>query len=122
MTILTQGEIAKFRKEFASYPQAQEVLDTILEVDGNVEDAAQLMSVRSGQVVTMGDTSLSDSVKKAQLYLCEEKIKSRWTDINDVLGLVKEFLPAPFSTVVFVVIILSKMGLRNLCKEIKPVS
>lgn len=122
MTTINPEEFDKFRSELGDSPELQEIEDTLEECDWILEDATTLIASRAGEPVEMGDSLLENLVEKSRKHLCKSEVKAGWSDLKDVLDILKEILPPPAPLAVACLFKLSEIGLRNLCESSKSES
>lgn len=119
MTTVTKQEVEKFRSELGDSPELQKTVDTLEECDWVLEDATTLIASRAGEPVEMGDSLLENLVEKSRKHLCKSEVKAGWSDLKDVLDILKEILPPPAPLAVACLFKLSEIGLRNLCGSVE---
>ncbi|MEG3973067.1 hypothetical protein QT970_00385 [Microcoleus sp. herbarium8] len=115
MTIINPEEFENFHSKLGDSPELQETLDTLKECDWILEDATMLIASRAGEPVEMGDSLLENLVEKSRKHLCKPEVKAGWSDLKEVLDILKEILPPPAPLAVACLFKLSEIGLRNLC-------
>ncbi len=117
MIILTFEEIARLRSELATDSMAMECLDLIEDCDGNVEDAAISLALRSGLEPDTSDRWLESLAKRYRATLCQRDMRETLLEgnaatLNDYLtaaGICPPPLVAP------VVIFVLSQGLSSFC-------
>jgi len=122
MTTVTQAEIDEFRAKLGDIPELQETVATLEECDWILEDATMLIASRAGEPVEMGDSLLENLVERSRKHLCKPEVKAGWSDLKDVLDILKEILPPPAPLAVACLFKLSEIGLRNLCGSVESES
>jgi|JFJP01.1.fsa_nt_gi hypothetical protein len=115
MTIITPEEFEKFRSELGDSPELQKIKDALEECDLILEDATMLIASRAGEPVEMGDSLLENLVEMSRKHLCKPEVKAGWSDLKEVLDILKEFLPTPAPLTLTCLLKLFEIGLRNLC-------
>jgi hypothetical protein len=78
MTILTEAEIAQFRTQLVTYPEALAALDVVEECGGYLEDAITVIMMRETEAEP--DRGLNEVVEKCRKVVCQEEFR------NDLLG------------------------------------
>lgn len=121
MTDIKPDDFSQFRAELGETPESKASLDilenTLSECDWNLDDATTLIAVDAGESVLMGDSLLEDIVERSRKHLCQPEVKKKkWSDIKDVLDILREFLPPPAPIAVACLFKLWEIGLRNLCQ------
>jgi hypothetical protein len=119
MSVITSEQVDTYRVSLQGYPEATVALDAVEECEGNLEDATVLIASRLGESVLMGDSLLDNLVQRARKHLCQPNHQEKWTDVKDILEILKEFLPTPAPLAVTCTLKLSEIGLRNLCQQNK---
>jgi hypothetical protein len=117
MTILTSEQIAQYRSELASDPQALAALDEVEACDNSLEDAAEVLAIESGytkSTLAESDQSYLDKLtEKARKVIC-----SKYT--GDLLELFKDwrdFMPFPGNLATLVAINVTKIGVPKFCES-----
>ncbi|MGL5083259.1 MAG: hypothetical protein ACRC8A_17390 [Microcoleaceae cyanobacterium] len=121
MFILTSQEIAQFRSQLASYPEALEALDQIEDCEGNLEDAAIAMAIHAGQTPTTSEAWLDGLAKRCRVAICdsdhrEDLLQGKMTGIVEFLleqKICPEILVTP------VVIYALKTGIQEFCEPLE---
>lgn len=121
MTDITPDDFSQFRAELGETPESKASLDilenTLSECDWNLDDATTLIAMDTGELVLMTDSLLEDIVERSRKHLCQPEVRKKWSDIKDVLDILKQFLPPPAPLVFACLFKLWEIGLRNLCQE-----
>lgn len=95
MTILTPEQIAQYRSELASDPEALAALDEVEACDNSLEDAAEVLAIKSGytrSTLAESDQSYLDKLtEKARKVIC-----NKYTgDLLELCKDLREFIPFP---------------------------
>lgn len=76
MTQVTAKEIAQFRSQLAEDPIAMESLDLIEDCEGDLEDAAMTLAIRSGQEPEIANSEwLEDLAKRWRSVICQQEFR-----------------------------------------------
>lgn len=121
-TKVTPEEIAQYRKQFSAYPEALDALDLIEESNGDLKQAASLLALESGVVISKKVPNILDELaQKSRKIVCNEVF------INELMtGLLTAGvasltasgqIPAALATPV--VIYLAKTGVKKWCESSK---
>ncbi len=122
MTTITKQEVEKFRSELGDSSELQEIEDTLEKCNWNLEDATMVIAIDADEPVEMGDSLLENLVEKSRKHLCKSEVKAGWSDLKDVLDILKEILPPPAPLALACLFKLSELGLRNLCSSVESES
>jgi hypothetical protein len=77
MTILTTEQIAEFRDQLASYPDALKALEVIADCEGDLEDAAMVIAIRVGQQPDTANSLWLDGLaKKCRAVICQQEFRN----------------------------------------------
>ena len=124
MTILTSEQIAQYRSELASDPQALAALDEVEACDNSLEDAAEVLAIESGYTISTlaeSDQSYLDKLtEKARKVIC-----NKYTgDLLELCKDLREFIPFPGNLATLVAIKVTqigvdKLGASHFCKYMK---
>lgn len=76
MLTLSADDIARYRLQLADYPDAIAALDTLSDCDGDLEDAAITLALRSGQEPDTNDRWLEGYAKRFRHILCNPALRT----------------------------------------------
>ncbi|NJK36818.1 MAG: hypothetical protein HC835_01085 [Oscillatoriales cyanobacterium RM2_1_1] len=121
MIILTSQEIAQFRSQLATYPEALEALDQIEDCEGDLEDAAISMAIHAGQTPTTSENWLDGLAKRFRVKVCHLDYRQDLLEgkITAVVAGLLESKACPELLVVPVVIYALKTGVEDFCKPLE---
>ncbi|MEG3933340.1 MULTISPECIES: hypothetical protein [unclassified Microcoleus] len=117
MTILTSEQIAQYRSELASDPEALAALDEVEACDNSLEDAAEVLAIESGytkSTLAESDQSYLDKLtEKARKVIC-----SKYTgDLLELFKDLRDFMPFPANLATLVAINVTKIGVNKFCES-----
>jgi len=117
MTILTSEQIAQYRSELASDPQALAALDEVEACDNSLEDAAEVLAIESGytkSTLAESDQSYLDKLtEKARKVIC-----SKYTgDLLELFKNLRDFMPFPANLATLVAINVTKISVHKFCES-----
>lgn len=76
MTLVTAQEIAQFRSELATYPEALKALDVIEDCEGDLEDAAIALAIAAGQQPQRDNAEWLDALaRKCRAVICQKEFR-----------------------------------------------
>lgn len=119
LTKVTPDEIARYREELAFYPEALDALTLIEENEGNLEQAASLLAMEHGLIITKKKpSSLESLLCMYKDIICDDSF------IDDLMtGLLTAGVTSltasgqiPTALATPLVIYLVKVGVKNWCK------
>ncbi len=118
-TKVTSDEIAQYREQFADNPEALDALDLIAENDGDLKQAASLLALESGEMISKSVPNILDELaRKCRNIVCDEVfIDELMTGLltAGVASLTATGqIPAALATPV--VIYLTKTGVKKWCE------
>ncbi|MBE9127901.1 MULTISPECIES: hypothetical protein [unclassified Coleofasciculus] len=77
MTVVTSQEIAQFRSQLSSFPDAMDALDAIEDCEGDLEDAAIALAIRAGQQPQTDNAQWLDALaKKCRAVICQPEFRA----------------------------------------------
>ena len=72
-TKVTPYEITQYREQFADNPEALDALDLIAENDGDLKQAASLLALESGEMISKSVPNVLDELaRKCRNIVCDE--------------------------------------------------
>ncbi len=118
MTTVTAEEIEKFRAQLVDYPEAIAALDEIEACEGNLEDAAVVLGIQTGQEPDRGASEwLVGISKRCRPILCQEDFRDEIM-AGLLAGAVEALLTStliPPGLATPVVIYAFKIGIKKFC-------
>lgn len=76
MTIVSSQEIAQFRSQLSTNPQAMIALDAIEDCEGDLEDAAIALAIRAGQQPQRENSEWLDALaRKCRAAICQREFR-----------------------------------------------
>jgi hypothetical protein len=125
MTKVTAKEIAQFRSQLAEDTIAMETLDLIEDCEGDLEDAAMTLAIRSGQEPEIANSEwLEDLAKRWRSVICQQEFRDNL--LNDSISSTLEHLktmptfPRMLATPVLMYVL--KQGVNNFCEPLDSVT
>lgn len=121
MTIVNAQEIAQFRSELSSNPDAMKALDAIEDCEGNLEDAAIALAIRAGQQPQRDNAEWLDALaRKCRAVICqkefrEDLLKGRFSPIIRYLT-ETPLIPGILATPVLMYVI--QQGINEFCQPL----
>lgn len=122
MTIVTPEEIAKFRAEWADYPEALEALDVIEECDYNLEDAAEVLAdteaVRKGGSKKPDVNLLDELAEQLRDVICKDEFRNGMLNdsVNVAVGVLLASSPVdPAVLVIPAFMYVMRKGINKFC-------
>jgi hypothetical protein len=115
--IITSHEIAQLRSDLADNSPAMTALDMIEECEGDLEDAAISLAIRSGQEPDTSDRWLEGLAKRWRHVICQTELKQELATghIADVTKSLATNTDLPAALVAPVAIYVVKTGVQNFC-------
>jgi hypothetical protein len=116
--ILSSAEIAQLRSDFANNPAALVALDMIEECEGDLEDAAISLAIRSGQEPDTSDRWLEGLAKRWRHVICQKGLKQELQTglMAEVISILKVSTDLPSELVAPVAIFVLKTGVQEFCQ------
>jgi len=119
MTTITPEEIALFRSQLTSYPEALAALDKVEACNNSLEDAAQELAIQAGYTrSTLAPPELSYLDKLTEL--ARDVICSKYTDnVVELFKELREYIPFPTfptSLAALVAIKVTQIGVKQFCE------
>jgi hypothetical protein len=119
-TQVTPEEITQYREQFSDYPESLDALDLIEENDGDLKQAANLLALESGVVISKKMPNILDELaQKSRNIVCDEVFINEL--MTGVLTAAVASLTAsgqiPAALATPVVIYLAKKGVKKWCES-----
>jgi hypothetical protein len=119
--IISPQELEFFRSELADHPAAIDALRVIEDCDGDLEDAAIALAIRSGQEPDTNERWIEGLAKRWRHILCEADLKESLED--GLTGAVVDTIAAnteiPPRLVTPVAIYVLKTGVQPFCQPLE---
>ncbi|MBH8571609.1 hypothetical protein I8752_00920 [Nostocaceae cyanobacterium CENA369] len=121
MTQVTSQEIALFRSQLADDPIAMEALDLIEDCEGDLEDAAMTLAIRSGQEPERANSEWLDALaRKWRAVICEQEYRKDLANssLQGMMEHLKTMPTFPKMLATPVLIYVLKQGVNNFCEPL----
>ena len=117
MTALTPEEIAQLRAHLANHPQAIEALQEIEDCDGDIEDAAISLALRSGQTPDTHEQWLADFSKRYRHIACQPQFRESLAagHVSTFIAHLTQKTDCPALVATPIAIYISKVGVSSFC-------
>jgi len=119
--LITPQELEQFRADLTNHPAALDALRVIEDCDGDLEDAAIALAIRSGQEPDINDRWLEGLAKRWRHILCQADLKENLED--GLSGAVVDAITAdteiPSKLVTPVAIYILKTGVQDFCQPLE---
>ena len=125
MTQVTPEAIAQFRTELADYPDALAAIKEIEECEGDLEDAAMVLAIRTGQQPDIANSEwLGSLAKKCRAVICQEQYRNELVNgtFAPVMGHLAATRLCPALLVTPVLMYVVHQGVDSFCEPLDPVS
>ncbi|MDH6089728.1 hypothetical protein [Umezakia ovalisporum] len=125
MTTVTSHEIALFRSQLADDPTAMEALDLIEDCDGDLEDAAMTLAIRSGQQPEMTNSEWLDAMaRKWRAVICQQEYREDLLSdsLVKIIEVLKKMPTFPTILATPVLIYILKQGINDFCQPLDPLN
>ena len=127
MTTITPEEIAQSRSALADYPEALDALQIIEDVDGNLEDAVDVILIEAAVSRTREPAEfIEQQARNLRRVICQEEFQDAFVDgfSADLLGMLVPLLMAelaisgalPAALAVAIVMYLLKGNIKRFCE------
>ncbi|MFN6570040.1 hypothetical protein [Dendronalium sp. ChiSLP03b] len=121
MTQVTSQEIALFRSQLADDSIAMEALDLIEDCEGDLEDAAMTLAIRSGQEPERANSEWLDALaRKWRAVICEQEYRKDLVNssLQGMMEHLKTIPTFPKMLATPVLIYVLKQGANNFCEPL----
>jgi hypothetical protein len=121
MTIVTSQEIAQFRSQLANNSQAMTALDVIEDCEGDLEDAAIALAIRSGQQPQRDNAEWLDALaRKCRAVICQKEFREDLLN-GSCAGVIEylastPLLPGILATPVLIYVL--RKGVNSFCEPL----
>jgi hypothetical protein len=118
MITVTPAEIAQFRSELSTYPDALVALDAIEDCEGDLEDAAIVLALHAGQEPDTSERWLESVAKRCRAVICQKDFKEELLQgkLNNLVGHLATTSYCPKILVTPVVLYVAKQGVDEFCQ------
>jgi hypothetical protein len=119
--ILTPEEIAAYRVEFANSAAALQALTVIDDCEGDLEDAAIVLAIQSGQQPDTNDRWLEGLAKRWRYVMCQQNLRPQLTAgvTGDLIAVLTESTEIPAKLVTTMAIYVNKIGVQPFCQPLE---
>ena len=120
MTPLTTAEIAQLRDRLADYPKAIEALQEIEDCDGDIEDAAISLALRSGQAPDTHEQWLASFSKRYRHIACQSQFRESLAagHVTTLVDHLTQKTDCPALIAAPVAIYISRAGVSDFCHSL----
>ncbi|MGB3292565.1 MAG: hypothetical protein WBB01_06145 [Phormidesmis sp.] len=117
MIVLPPEEITQLRSRLADYPQAIEALQEIEDCDGDIEDAAISLALRSGQAPDTHEQWLAGFSKRYRHIACQPQFRESLAagHLSTLINYLTQETDCPALIAAPVAIYVSKVGVSDFC-------
>jgi hypothetical protein len=119
MTKVNSTDIANFRSAITEYPEALEALQMIEDCEGDLEDAAMALAIRSGLQPDQTNSQWLESLaRQCRGIICQEQMQQELTQgiLSSALAYLSNTPVIPAILVVPVLMYVLKNGLVDFCE------
>ena len=118
--IITPQELEQYRAELSNHAAALDALRVIEDCDGDLEDAAIALAIRSGQEPDTSDRWLEGLAKRWRPALCDADLKESLEDGLTGAGIdaIAASTEIPSKLVTPVALYVLKSGVQNFCQPL----
>jgi hypothetical protein len=119
--VITSEEIELFRTELVGHRGALDALQVIEDCDGDLEDAAIALAIRSGQEPDTNERWIEGLAKRWRHILCGLELKDNLEDglSGRVVDTIVEHTELPTRLAVPVAIYVIKTGVQGFCQPLE---
>lgn len=117
MIVLSSEEIAQLRARLADYPEAVAALQEIEDCDGDIEDAAISLALRSGQEPDTNEQWLAGFSKRYRHIACQPQFRESLTagHLGTLINHLTQETDCPALLAAPVAVYVSKSGVSDFC-------
>lgn len=118
--VITPQELERYRAELSDHAAALEALRVIEDCDGDLEDAAIDLAIRSGQEPDTNDRWLEGLAKRWRHVLCHADLQERLEDglSGAVVDAIAASTEIPSKLVTPVALYVLESGVQNFCQPL----
>ncbi|BAU12497.1 hypothetical protein LEP3755_30260 [Leptolyngbya sp. NIES-3755] len=119
--IVSPEDLELFREQLSDHPNALAALDVIEDCDGDLEDAAISLAIRSGQLPEENEGWIVGLAKRWRHILCEAQLKEGLEDglSGEVVDTIVTQTDLPMRLAVPVAIYVIKTGVEPFCQPMQ---
>lgn len=119
--ILTPEEISHYQAEFRGHPAALHAVTVIEDCEGDLEDAAIVLAIQSGQQPDTNDRWLEGLAKRWRLTLCQDPLREQLADgvTGDIIAAITVNTEIPAKLVTAMAIYVNKIGIYPFCQPLE---
>ncbi|PZO53711.1 MAG: hypothetical protein DCF15_12625 [Phormidesmis priestleyi] len=120
MILLTPAEITQLRSRLADYPHALEALQEIEDCDGDVEDAAISLALKSGQEPDTNEQWLASFSKRYRHIACQTPFREDLTagQISSLVNHLTQETDCPPLMAAPITIYIHHFGIDTFCNSL----
>lgn len=117
MIALTSEEIEQLKARLGDYPQALEALQEIEDCDGDVEDAAISLALRSGQEPDSNEQWLASFSKRYRHIACQSQFRQAIEagQLSPLIDHLSESTDCPKLIALPIAVYILKSGIESFC-------
>jgi hypothetical protein len=116
--------IEELQVQFADIPDAIVSLETIVDCEGDLEDAAMTLAIRVGQQPDLNNSEWLDGLaKKCRVAVCRSEFRNDMVDGN-FMPLFQHFIQAkicPKLLILPVLLYVHERGVNRFCQPLDPI-
>ena len=118
--VLTSEEIAAYRGEFTHSAAALHALTVIDDCEGDLEDAAIVLAIQSGQQPDTNDRWLEGLAKRWRSVICQEDLRAQLATgvTNELIAALTANTEIPAKLVTTMAIYVNKVGVQPFCQPL----
>ncbi|MGB7086178.1 MAG: hypothetical protein WBD47_11545 [Phormidesmis sp.] len=119
MIDLTPDEITQLKARLADYPEALTALQEIEDCDGDIEDAAISLALRSGQEPDTNEQWLAGFSKRYRHIACQSEFRDAMStgQLSSLIHHLTQETDCPALVAAPVAIYISKAGVDEFCRS-----
>jgi len=119
--IVSPKDLKLFREQLADHPSALSALDVIEDCDGDLEDAAIALAIRSGQLPEANERWIEGLAKRWRHILCEAALQEELEDglSGELVDAIVAQTELPVRLAVPVAVYVLKTGVQPFCQPMQ---
>ena len=119
--IVLPEELELFRKQLSDHPGAIAALEVIEDCDGDLEDAAIALAIRSGQLPEANEGWIDGLAKRWRHILCEVALQEELKDglSGKIMDAIVAQTSLPMRLAIPVAIYVIKIGVQPFCRPMQ---
>lgn len=116
--IVSPEDLEFFREQLSDHPNARVALDVIEDCDGDLEDAAISLAIKSGQLPEENERWIDGLSKRWRHILCEAELREKLEDglSGELIDAIVAQTDLPMRLAVPVAIYVLKTGVQPFCQ------